>query len=207
MKRTIPIVDLDAIEEREKMEQKEPETKETQVTDKSAETPQETESGNAEVPMEEKPETPTTPADPTAAELTDRLQRLAAEFENYKKKNAAEYERGRISGGEHVITAVLPAIDALDAAIANDKGEAPAVLEGLIKIRDLMLDRLGSQGLELIAPEKGEVMNPNIHEVIMAQPTTEVAPNTVLNLWQRGYGFRGRLIRAAKVLIAVEPEN
>ena len=160
--------------------------------------------------VEDKPEaeeaTPE-PVDPVV-EITDRLQRLAAEFENYKKKNAREFERGREYGMVTIIQRILPALDSFDSALESYKGkDESGVYEGLGKIRDLLVDSLKGVGLEIMVPEPGTPFDPHVHEVMLTLETTDFADQEIVVTLQKGYSFKNTLVRAAKVQIAVEPKQ
>jgi len=147
------------------------------------------------------------PVDPVV-ELTDRLQRLAAEFENYKKRNAREFDRGRESGMVSMIERLLPALDSFDSALESFKGkDETGIYEGLGKIRELMVDSLKAAGLEVLTPEPGTPFDPHFHEVMLTLETGDFNDQDIVVTLQKGYRFKSMLIRAAKVQIAVEPSK
>lgn len=154
---------------------------------------------------EEKPEP--TPEE-KIVELTNQLLRMAAEFENYKKKNAREYDRGALSGSINIVQRLIPVLDSFDSALGSQNDvpdQAKGIYEGLVKIQSQMVENLFSAGLKVIEPEKGTPLDPNFHEVLMVQETDEVPGDTIFAIFQKGYSFKGQLVRAAKVQVAKEP--
>jgi len=148
-----------------------------------------------------------TPEEQIAA-LTDRLQRLAAEFENYKKKNAREFERGHKAGAVAIVERLLPVLDSFDSALkAENDADESGIAEGLRKIHKQLLQSMTDAGLEIIEPAKGDAFDPNIHEVLFCQQTEEVPEDHVFTTLQRGYTFKGWLVRAAKVQLAKVPKT
>jgi molecular chaperone GrpE len=143
----------------------------------------------------------------SAEELTDHLQRLAAEFENYKKRIAKEMQGMRESGMAQAIESILPVLDSFDQSLASptDTTQARIWRDGLEKISRQLRDALEKLGLCAIRPQKGEALDPNLHEVLMALPTAEVDAGGIVSTWVVGYKFKNRLLRPAKVQVAVAP--
>jgi len=140
-------------------------------------------------------------------DLLDRLQRLAAEFENYKKKNAREYSRGREDGMAQVMEAILPIFDSLALAVESceKKPGIDALFKGVQAVRRQLQSALEALGLEEIRAEKGDPLDPNVHEAILAEFSDEFSPGRIIDSFQTGYSLKGKLIRAAKVKVAREP--
>lgn len=143
------------------------------------------------------------------AEMLDRLQRLAAEFDNYRKKNAGEFARGLDEGASRVLESLLPVLDSLDRAQGST--DAAVDLDALKKGFDALARQiqgiLQAQGLETLAVNAGEKLDPNVHEVLFAEPSADHAPGSVLAVFQAGYRFRNRLLRPAKVKVSAEPPS
>jgi len=143
-------------------------------------------------------------------DLTEHLQRLAAEFENYKKRAAREMAQAQEIGKARVLEATLPVLDSLDRSLAQvaDGQDAAAWREGLQRIRQQLREALEKQGLAAIPAEPGAPLDPNIHEVMLAQPDAEIPADHILQIYQVGYKLNDRLLRPAKVIVAraVEPQ-
>ncbi|MBZ0273943.1 nucleotide exchange factor GrpE [bacterium] len=137
-------------------------------------------------------------------ELLDHLQRLMAEFDNYKKKNAREYERGVARGVEKVVLALLPAWDSLRLAseAARTATDAEAIGKGVEAVTRQMQTALESIGVAEICPERGDRLDPALHDVMLAQPTDDFEPDAVIETFQSGFRLADQVIRPAKVKVA-----
>jgi len=136
----------------------------------------------------------------------EHLQRLQAEFDNYRKRVRREEEALRLRAGEDVVEALLPVIDnmqrACEAAAVHDEGK---VAEGVERVTGQFCDLLAARGLEEIATEVGDPFDPTVHEAVMAQPSGDVAEGHIVAVPQRGYRLHDRLLRAARVVVSSGP--
>jgi molecular chaperone GrpE len=145
----------------------------------------------------------TSEADSKAREYLADLQRLTAEFENYRKRT----ERERLETGNRaslsLIKRLIPVIDDLDRAVeAAGQDEAAARFsEGLELIRMHITKALADDGLEEIEAY-GMPFDPNFHEAIMAEPSDEHADEHVTDVLRKGYKVGDTVIRPAMVKIA-----
>jgi molecular chaperone GrpE len=162
-------------------------------------------------PTEHAPEQPESP-DAIASELEalrreadehrDRYVRTAAELDNFRKRSARELDAARKFGAERLAQAILPVRDSLEAGLAAaEKAGQTALLEGQRATLRLLDEALTAAGIREINPV-GEPFDPNKHEALSLVPAQGVAPNTVLEVVQKGYELNERLLRAAKVLVA-----
>lgn len=136
-----------------------------------------------------------------AEENFNRLARLQADFENYRKRTLKEREDLAKFAGEQIIKAFLPILDNFDRALAY-KGDDPVkVIEGVEMIHRQIHDVLSKEGLAPI-PAVGEPFDPAKHEAVMQEETAEQPDNTVLEELQRGYFLKDRVIRPAMVKVA-----
>lgn len=155
----------------------------------------------------EEPKAPPTPEE-TIAELTNQLQRLAAEFENYKKKNSREFDRGREFGAVELLVKLMPVLDSFDSAIQGEYCKSDSgILEGIEKIQCQLIDSLALAGLKAVEPNKGDPLDPNIHEVMFVQETTEIPSDTIFATFAKGYSYKDKLVRPAKVQVAKNPKE
>ena len=140
------------------------------------------------------------------AELQDRVLRLQAEFDNFRKRTERERMEFAEYAGEQTVRALLPILDdferALKAAAPGSAGEE--FVRGVELIYNRLADTLKKQGLEPISAT-GTVFDPHQHEAIGRLETEEHEDNTVVQEFQRGYNFKGRLLRPAMVQVAVKP--
>lgn len=148
------------------------------------------------------------------AELTetkDRMFRVAAEAENYKKRIEREKEAIVKYAGESILRELLNTLDNLDRAIeqggtdVDDSDEKlKAMLEGVELTRKGLagtLEKFEVTPLESV----GQAFNPNEHEAMTMEPSDEVPANHVLREFAKGYTFKDRLLRPAKVVVSSGP--
>jgi len=140
------------------------------------------------------------------ADLSDRHLRLQAEFENFRKRSAREREEMHRYGHQNWIKDLLPTVDNLERAIDHAKGSTEGdfegVLEGVALVHRELVSALAKNGVTALEP-KGEVFDPNLHEAVAQVPSEEAAPNTVIEVLEKGYCIHDRLLRPARVLVAV----
>ena len=137
--------------------------------------------------------------DPVAA-LTEDLQRLQAEYSNYKRR----VDRDRLLAGE-IATAgalleLLPILDDLDRA-----GEHGELTGGFKAVADQILNATKKLGLEKFG-ETPSIFDPNIHEALMHETSNEVTETTVTKILQFGYRYKERVLRPARVVVT-DPEH
>ncbi len=132
----------------------------------------------------------------------ERLRSLA-EMDNFKKRLLREQEELRKYATESVLADLLPTLDNLDLALEHGrKVEAcKDVVMGVDMTRKMFLDALKQHGLEAVGTA-GEEFNPEIHEAVGEESTTDMKPGHVFSLLQRGYKLRERLLRPAKVVVS-----
>ena len=143
-------------------------------------------------------------------ELNEKYLRLAAEFENFKRRALKERQELHNYANENLIKELLPTVDNLERAVGHarqeDGGDAKNLLEGIeLTYRSLMqaLERLGVEGID---PE-GEQFDPKIHEAIRQLPSDEHETGVVTEVFQKGYLLKNRLIRAALVAVSSGTEG
>ena len=137
-----------------------------------------------------------------ADEHRDRHLRAVAELDNFRKRAAREVDAARKFGAERLAQAILPVRDSLEAGLAAaDKSGDAVMLEGQRATLRLLDEALAASGIREINPV-GEPFDPNKHEALSLVAAPGVAPDTVLEVVQKGYELNERLLRAAKVLVA-----
>jgi molecular chaperone GrpE len=144
-------------------------------------------------------------------ELKDRYLRLAADFENYKRRALKERENLFNYGNENLIKELLETVDNLERALAHPQGseegvDAKTLLEGVeLTHRSLMraLEKFGVQGVEA----DGEPFDPQVHEAVRQVPSEEHPPGTVVAVYQKGYLLKDRLLRPALVGVSSASES
>ena len=145
--------------------------------------------------------------DPAA--LLDRLMRLQAEFENFRKRSVRERAEWESRAKEIVIVDLLPVVDSFDRALAGSpvSSEDESLRDGMMLVHKQLLDALKSHGVTPIEA-LGEPFDPNLHEAFMSRPAGEgEVPGTVVEEFATGYRMGGRVIRATKGIVAGAPES
>jgi molecular chaperone GrpE len=135
-------------------------------------------------------------------EYRDRCLRAAAELDNMRKRSARDVDAARKFGAERLAQAILPARDSLEAGLAAaEKAGQHALLDGQRATLRLLDEAFNACGIREIAPA-GQPFDPNKHEALGLIPAANVAPNTIIEVVQKGYELNERLLRAARVLVA-----
>ena len=168
----------------------------------------EQESAETEAPAEEAEAGPTLEElQAKADENWDRYLRAAAEVENVRKRAARDVEHARKYALEGFSRDLLDVKDSLEMGIAAaENADAEALLEGSQATLKVLSGTLERFGIVEIDPE-GEPFDPELHEAMTMQPSSDVEPGSVLTVIQKGYTLNGRLLRAARVIVAAEPAD
>lgn len=133
----------------------------------------------------------------------ERLLRIAADHENYKKRVAREKDDLLRFGNERLVKEILPALDSLDRALAGADASDPFA-SGVEMTRRLLEEALGRFGVRSFSA-KGQTFDPRVHEALMTVATGEKPPGAVLEEMQRGFFLHDRLLRPAAVVVASAP--
>src|SRR5437879_5308767 len=140
----------------------------------------------------------------------DRFRDLAlrsqADFENYKKRCAREKEEAIKYANNSLLQRLVAIIDnfELGLAAAKEQGQQSPIYSGMVLVQKQLNDLLAENGLQPIEAE-GKPFDPNLHEAIAHEPSDEVPEGTVLRQARRGYRFKDRLLRPAKVVVSSGP--
>ena len=133
-------------------------------------------------------------------ELVDRLQRLQAEFENFRKRAARDQQALVARAHERLVKELLPILDDLGRALeAAEQHEEAALEDGVRLVHKQLIDVLAKEGLTEI--ETDGAFDPHVHEALLAQPSDAEA-GTVLEVLQKGYRLGDHVLRPARVTIA-----
>jgi molecular chaperone GrpE len=143
-------------------------------------------------------------------DIHDRLLRVTAEFENYKKRTAREIEDFRKFANQSLLKEMLSVVDHIELAIqaaTTDIGSEKGLLEGLTLTHKELLRILEKFNVKPIEAA-GQPFNPEFHEAILQEPSEELPENSVLREMQKGYLINSRLLRPSLVVVvAPRPEN
>ena len=139
-----------------------------------------------------------------AADNWDTALRVQAEMENLKRRTQKDLENAHKYGLEKIAKELLSVIDSLELGIQASTSDAPEVVslregsELTIKQFEAVFAKFN---IEAIDP-MGQAFNPEQHQAMTMQPSADVEPNTVINVFQKGYILNGRLIRPAMVVVS-----
>lgn len=148
-------------------------------------------------------------AEARAEECWEKLLRARAEQENLQRRHAREVENAHKYALEHFAQELLPVIDSLEMGVeaANSEGVTVEKLrEGTELTLKMLLAAMEKFGIAAIHPE-GEPFNPELHQAMSLLESPEHAPNTVMNVMQKGYTINKRLIRPAMVVVSKASEK
>lgn len=133
--------------------------------------------------------------------------RAVAEIDNLRKRNARELENARKYGAEKLAQALLPVRDSIEAALASaDTVDVKTLLEGERATLRLLDEALALAEIREIDPQ-GEAFDPTKHEAMTLQQTSEVPPDNVVMVIQKGYELKDRLLRPARVVVSAAPAD
>lgn len=138
-------------------------------------------------------------------ETYDRLLRVSADFENYKKRSAREIEEFRKYANQSLLKEMLSVVDNLELAInsSNDQKKADKhLIEGLnLTLNEILrvFEKFNVKPIEA----QGKTFDPAFHEAVMREETDDFPENTVASELQKGYLIHDRLLRPAMVVVAV----
>jgi molecular chaperone GrpE len=147
-----------------------------------------------------------------SAELRDRMLRIAAESENFKKRMERERATAMKYAGEQILREVLPVVDNLERAIAHcdevQNGDVEANFKGLLEGVQLtlksLLNTLDKFEVKAIA-SVGQPFDPNHQEALTMEPSDTIPANHVTGEFEKGYYYKDRLLRAARVIVSSGP--
>jgi len=143
------------------------------------------------------------------AELKDRHLRLAAEFDNFRRRNLKERQDLHNYANENLVKELLPAVDNLERAVVHGRKEeqradSENLLQGVELTYRSLVQILARFGVVEIEAE-GKPFDPQVHEAVRRVSSNEHAPGTVVEVYQKGYLLKDRLLRPAMVAVAGDP--
>jgi molecular chaperone GrpE len=134
----------------------------------------------------------------------NRMLRTQADLENYRRRSRQELEQLTLFGGEDLVKKILPVLDSLERAIRSFSGKTDngSWQEGVDLTLKQFQSILKNEGLEAISA-LNEPFDPQIHEAVFQEPQEQVTEPTVIEEMQKGYRYKGKLLRPALVKVAV----
>jgi molecular chaperone GrpE len=131
----------------------------------------------------------------------DRLLRLAAEFDNYKKRAAREREQYVVLANERLVKELLPILDDLERALAAAEDHEEAQLEDGVRLVHRSLAQLLERNGVIVIETDGK-FDPHVHEALLTQPAEDKESGIVLDVIQKGYRLGDRVVRPARVIVS-----
>ena len=134
----------------------------------------------------------------------EQVLRSQAEAQNSQRRAQQDIEKAHKFGQEKLVTDLLPVVDNLERALDSldrDNPDFKAVIEGIELTHKSFVDALGKHNVKAIDP-KGEPFDPELHQAMTMVENPEVEPNTVVEVFQKGYTLHGRLVRPAMVVVS-----
>jgi molecular chaperone GrpE len=139
------------------------------------------------------------------AELQDRVLRTQAEFQNFRRRIEKEKVELLEYASTEAVRALLPVLDDFERALKIESADKDYA-KGMELIYQRLFDQLKKLGLEPI-DTAGKLFDPHMHHAVEMVESAEAPDHTVLAEFQRGYNFKGRLLRPAMVQVAVNPSE
>ncbi len=142
------------------------------------------------------------------SEAKEQVLRYQAETQNALRRAERDIEKAHKFGQEKLIGELLVVVDNLERSITAAEGEevsVDSIKEGVELTLKSLIDALKHHKVEQIDPE-GEPFNPELHQAMTMVPSPDQEPNSVLNVFQKGYTLHGRLVRPAMVVVSKAPE-
>ena len=182
----------------------ETETEETEeVTEESCEAEENSEEAETEEKSEEKKGFFKDKKDEKIEELTDRVKRQMAEFDNFRKRTEKEKASMYEIGAREIIEKILPVVDNFErglAAVPEEEKDSPFA-DGMTKIYKQMMTVFEEMGVKAI-DAVGEEFNPDYHNAVMHVEDEEAGENVVVEEFQKGYLYKDHVVRHSMVKVA-----
>ncbi len=132
------------------------------------------------------------------AAVKDQLLRLTAEYANFRKRSEKEKQDAFTFAKAQTVKELLPAVDNLERAIANDKEDFDGLKKGVQMTYDSLINILGKLGVEIFG-ETGETFDPNLHNAVMHVEDENFKEGEIVDVFQKGYKINDKIIRPAMV--------
>ncbi|MDX2021434.1 MAG: nucleotide exchange factor GrpE [Deltaproteobacteria bacterium] len=141
-------------------------------------------------------------------DLRERMLRVAAEFENWKKRARKDQDDAQFRAKEQVLKDVLEVVDNLERALSSmtETSDSKAVKDGVNLVLRLFHQKLERHDVKVIE-SKGKAFDPRIHEAVAQVPSTDVPVGAIVDELVKGYNMGERLLRPAAVVVAIAPPS
>ena len=132
--------------------------------------------------------------------IQDKHIRLKAEFENFRRRKADEISRLLQFEGESAIRGFLPILDDLERMIHSSDASEESLKDGVSMVESKIQKYFESLSIKPFG-EKGDEMDPDIHDAMLTQTDKKMDDNSILEVFEKGYTYRDKVIRHAKVIV------
>ena len=132
--------------------------------------------------------------------IQDKHIRLKAEFENFRRRKADEISRLLQFEGENAIRGFLPILDDLERMIHSSDASEESLKDGVSMVESKIQKYFESLSIKPFG-EKGDEMDPDIHDAMLTQSDKKMDDNSILEVFEKGYRYRDKVIRHAKVIV------
>lgn len=136
------------------------------------------------------------------SQYLDQLQRLRAEFDNFRKRTLRDKEQWWRQAKADLLAELLPVLDDAERARAFAVSGQPVDADGLLQILRKLNEKLTQLGLEAMETGPGTPFDPEFHEAFMTTPSAEVEEGQIVSTLESGYRFEGEIIRRSKVSVS-----
>jgi Molecular chaperone GrpE (heat shock protein) len=137
-------------------------------------------------------------------EYYNRMLRLQADLEDFRRRSRQELEQLTLFAGEDLLKKILPVLDSLERAVGcfTEKTDNKSWVDGVDLTLKQFQNILKSEGLEVV-PAMNNPFDPQVHEAVLQEPQEQITEPTVIEEMQKGYRYKGKLLRPALVKVAV----
>ncbi len=173
-------------------------SKEQETPEQYPDAPEETEKSTEQEIQELKEE---------KSKLSDEKLRLLAEFDNYKKRSARDRQRDAESASASLLEKIIPVLDDIERAVEESEGptDFTAFFDGIRRIHTKFIATLEKVGITVIDSGEGTRFDPGCHEAVFKEYSETHESGTIISEIQRGYLFKGRLLRPSMVCVSEGP--
>ncbi len=133
-------------------------------------------------------------------DLQDKHLRLKAEFENFRRRKSEEISKLLQYDGENIIKGFLPIVDDLERMIDSSDSSEESIKDGIKLVQSKIDKYFESINIEPFA-NKGDKMDPEIHDAMLTQKDDDKEDDIILDVFEKGYTYRDKVIRHAKVIV------
>ena len=138
--------------------------------------------------------------------LRDKVLRAEAEMQNVRRRADRDVENAHKFGLERLVQQMLPVVDSLEKALEAKTNQDDPVIQGVELTFKLLQDLMSKESINVIDP-LGEPFDPNLHEAMSMIENSELEPNSVFAVVQKGYTLNERLVRPAMVMVTKAPNE